>query len=210
MIPIGTSDANKRRFSDRVKRLTAEWGKDALFDTLDAQQRSLLWYAVDANDLFAVKIIIRKTTTDGLARHLSLNRDSARKNARTLADDRDDLEHIRELFAAARFRVRDRGSAPLPSRAGLVRDPPPDGPRGERPPRRCPSSRRILRSSPRGPRRSTPTSSRPSKRTTTKTGSPEAPSARPASSAEARLGAQAAGPGFPPPREGPSESRLLS
>ena len=36
MIPIGTSDANKRRFSDRVKRLTAEWGKDALFDTLDA------------------------------------------------------------------------------------------------------------------------------------------------------------------------------
>ena len=100
MIPIGTSDANKRRFSDRVKRLTAEWGKDALFDTLDAQQRSLLWYAVDANDLFAVKIIIRKTTTDGLARHLSRNRESARKNPLTLARDREDLEHIRALLAA--------------------------------------------------------------------------------------------------------------
>ncbi|KAK7240425.1 E3 ubiquitin-protein ligase [Aureococcus anophagefferens] len=100
LIPLGTSDAAKKKFSDRVKKLGEDWGKDALFDTLDARQRSLLWYAVDANDLYAVKIIIRKTTTDGLARHLSRNRESARKNPLTLARDREDLEHIRALLAA--------------------------------------------------------------------------------------------------------------
>ena len=47
-----------------------------------------------------MKIIIRKTTTDGLARHLSRNRESARKNPLTLARDREDLEHIRALLAA--------------------------------------------------------------------------------------------------------------